>query len=114
MSPQLVLVLVALFGGYLARRLGRFPENGSDVLNRFVIDVCLPAMILRLLPALKMRWDVLLLVVTPWALAGIALLITRLLTRLLRFDRATSAEIGRASCRERVEISEVAVSLNKK
>src|SRR5688500_14871674 len=93
MSPQLVLVLVALFGGYLARRLGRFPENGSDVLNRFVIDVCLPAMILRLLPALKMRWDVLLLVVTPWALAGIALLLTRLLTRLLRFDRATSAAL---------------------
>jgi len=93
MSPQLVLVLVALFGGYLARRLGRFPENGSDVLNRFVIDVCLPAMILRLLPALKMRWDVLLLVVTPWALAAIALLVTRLLTRLLRFDRATSAAL---------------------
>jgi len=93
MSPQLVLVLVALFGGYLARRLGRFPENASDVLNRFVIDVCLPAMILRVLPALKMRWDVLVLVITPWTLAAIAWLLSRLLARLCRFDRATSAAL---------------------
>jgi predicted permease len=93
MPPQLVLVLVALFGGYLARRLGRFPENGSDVLNRFVIDVCLPAMILRMLPTLRMRWDLLVLVITPWALAAVAWLLTRLLARTFHFDRATSAAL---------------------
>jgi predicted permease len=93
MSAQLVLVLVALLGGYLARRLGRFPDNASEVLNRFVIDVCLPATILRLVPALTMRWDVLLLVVTPWALLLIALLLTRLATRLFGFERATAATL---------------------
>jgi malate permease and related proteins len=93
MSPQLVLVLIALAGGYLSRRLARFPENASDVLNRFVIDVCVPASILLLLPTLKMRWDVLLLVITPWTLALLTLLLTRYCSRLFRLDIPTSAAV---------------------
>lgn len=91
MAPELVLVLVALLGGYVARKLGRFPDNASDVLNRFVIDVCLPATILRLVPALTMRWDLLLLVATPWLMVLLAWLATRALARTLRFDVATAA-----------------------
>jgi predicted permease len=93
MSPQLVLVVAALAAGYLARRLGRFPENASEVLNRFVIDLCLPATILRLVPALELRWDVLLLVLTPWVLMLIALLLTRFATRVCSFDRGTAATL---------------------
>jgi predicted permease len=85
-APELVLVLVALAGGYLARKLGRFPDNASDVLNRFVIDVCVPAMILRLVPTLTMRWDLLLLVVTPWLMVALSLVASRLLRRVLRLD----------------------------
>jgi malate permease and related proteins len=86
MAPELVLVLVALAGGYLARKLGRFPDNASDVLNRFVIDVCVPATILRLVPTLTMRWDLLLLVVTPWLMVALALAASRLLRRALHLD----------------------------
>jgi predicted permease len=93
MSPQLVLVAAALAAGYLARRLGRFPENASEVLNRFVIDVCLPATILLRVPALELRWDVLLLVLTPWVLMLIALAITHLATRVLQLDRPTAATL---------------------
>lgn len=93
MSPQLVLVVAALAAGYLARRLGRFPENASEVLNRFVIDVCLPATILLLVPALEMRWDVLLLVLTPWLLMLIALGLTQIATRALQLDRPTAATL---------------------
>jgi predicted permease len=75
------LVLIALAMGYLARKLERFPENASDVLNRFVVDVCLPATILRLLPKLSMRWDLLLLVVAPWLLVAVSWLCSRVLTR---------------------------------
>lgn len=91
MAPELVLVLVALVGGYLARKLERFPDNASDVLNRFVIDVCLPATILRLVPRLTMRWDLLLLVLTPWCMVALALLATRALARLGRLDVPTTA-----------------------
>lgn len=91
MTPELVLVLFALGFGYLARKLGRFPEHASDVLNRFVIDVCLPALILRLVPGLRMRWDLLLLVVTPWALIAIAFVVSRVLGRALALDPKTRA-----------------------
>lgn len=93
MAPELVLVLVALAGGYLARKLGRFPDNASDVLNRFVIDVCLPATILRLVPTLTMRWDLLLLVATPWLMVLLAWLSARGLSRALRLDSATAAVV---------------------
>ena len=93
MSPQLALVLAALGAGYLGRRLGRFPEDASDVLNRFVIDVCLPATILLVVPTLELRWDVLLLALTPWALMLIALALAGLAARFLRLDRATSATL---------------------
>jgi predicted permease len=93
MAPELLLVLIALGFGYLSRKLGRFPENASDVLNRFVIDVCLPATILRLVPALRMRWDLLLLIVTPWLLLGVAWLCTRMLGYALALDRKTQAAL---------------------
>ena len=93
MSPALVLVVLLLFSGYLARRLSRFPEHSSDVLNRFVIDVCLPAVILRLVPTLKLRWELLTLVLVPWSLAGLAYAITRLLSRAFGFDRHTETAV---------------------
>lgn len=93
MAPELVLVLVALAAGYVSRKLGRFPENASDVLNRFVIDVCLPATILRLVPTLTMRWDLLLLVVTPWLMVGLSLLAAQALRRTLRLDAHSAAVV---------------------
>lgn len=89
MAPELLLVLTALAGGYVARRLGRFPESASETLNRFVIDVCLPATILRVVPGLRMRWDLLLLVITPWALLGAAYASSNWLARVLRLDPGT-------------------------
>ncbi|MFT3922782.1 MAG: AEC family transporter [Myxococcales bacterium] len=93
MSPALVLVVLLLLAGYLARRLSRFPEHSSDVLNRFVIDVCLPAVILRVVPSLTLRWDLLILVLVPWSLAALGYLFARLLARSLGFDRHTEAAV---------------------
>ncbi|HEY6877618.1 MAG TPA: AEC family transporter, partial [Polyangiales bacterium] len=90
MTEALVLVLALLALGYLARRFGRMPEQASDVLNRFVIDICLPAVLLRVVPTLRLRWDVLALVATPWLLALFGLLATRLCARVLKLDRASA------------------------
>jgi predicted permease len=93
MSPALVLVVLLLFLGYLGRRLSRFPEYSSDVLNRFVIDVCLPAVILRAVPTLKLRWELGTLVLVPWSLVGLAFLLTRLVAGRLRLDRHTETAL---------------------
>jgi predicted permease len=93
MSPALVLVVLLLFLGYLGRRLSRFPEHSSDVLNRFEIDICLPAVILRAVPTLQMRWSLLTLVLVPWALAGLGFLLARMLGRALRLDRQSETAL---------------------
>jgi predicted permease len=80
----LFTVLVLLAAGYLARHFRRLPENAADVLNRFVIDICVPAAILRLVPTLKLGPGLAVLVLVPWAMAGVAALVVRVLARPLR------------------------------
>jgi predicted permease len=75
--------------GYLARRTRRFPDGAAETLNGFVIDVCLPALVLRLVPTLELRWQLLLLAATPWALALVSFLAIAALQRAFGWDRAT-------------------------
>ena len=82
-----------LLAGYLARRFERMPKEAADVLNRFVIDVCVPATILRLVPRLTFSSALAVLVAMPWAIAALALLVAALAQRALRLDRATTTAL---------------------
>lgn len=89
MQAAIILVLLLLSLGYAARRVERYPESASAVLNRVVIDLCLPAALLRLLPTLHFRADLAVLMVVPWLLAGVAYAVSRLAARAWQLDRAT-------------------------
>ena len=91
MQPAYVLVLTLLALGYLARKLGRFPDSASEVLNRFVIDLCVPAVLLRLLPTLSFERELIALVAAPWLAAALAFLIARTAARVLKLDSASEA-----------------------
>lgn len=93
MPSAFVAFFVLLLLGYLARRTGRFPDNASDVLNRFVIDVCLPALVLRMVPTLELKPELALLALTPWLLALLAYLLVRLGGRLFHWDAPTRAAL---------------------
>lgn len=58
--------------GYALARAGVFAESAADSLNRYVLYVCLPALIVRLVP--QLRWDpkLALLVATPWVMLAFA------------------------------------------
>jgi malate permease and related proteins len=86
MYSALFMVLGLLLAGQLARRFKRFPENAADVLNRFIIDICLPATILRVVPNLTFDIGLLALIVTPWAIAATSYVISGLLARALGWD----------------------------
>lgn len=91
MSSQFALIVIGLVAGYVARRLGRFSDDAADVLNRFVIDICVPAMILLLVPKLHLEWDLVVLAVIPWILALVAFGCSWVVGRLLRLEpRATA------------------------
>jgi predicted permease len=89
MVSALLTVLGLLLVGYVMQRLGRLPSNAAEVLNRFVIDICLPATILRLVPKLSLGAGVAPLVIVPWAIAALSYALVRLLARPLGLDAKT-------------------------
>src|SRR6185369_12213613 len=93
MGSALFLVCSLLFAGYLTRRLGRLPDNAAEVLNRFVIDICVPATVLRLVPKMSVSPALAVLIVVPWAMAGLAYLSARLAQRLLALDESNTTAL---------------------
>jgi len=81
MGSALFLVCSLLLAGYVVRRLGRMPENAAEVLNRFVIDICVPATVLRLVPKMTVSPSLTVLVIVPWVMAGLAYLCARVAQR---------------------------------
>lgn len=68
MDPALAVILTSLVAGYVAARLRVLPENAADSFNRFVIYVCLPAVVLRLVPKLTFQSELAVIIFTPWLL----------------------------------------------
>ena len=93
MTSALALIGFMLLAGYAAQKSRRFPDNASDTLNRFVVDVCVPAMILRLVPQLRPSLSLIVLVVVPWLMALLAFVVARVAERWLRLDRATATAL---------------------
>src|SRR6478609_4216174 len=92
MGSALFLVCSLLLAGDVVRRLGRMPDNAAEVLNRFVIDICVPATVLRLVPKMSVSPTLGVLIAVPWAMAGLAYLTARLAQRLLALnDRDSTA-----------------------
>lgn len=73
--------------GYLAARLRVFPANTADSFNRFVIYVCLPAVVLRLVPKLTLHAELAVLMVTPWLLVALAAAFITLVARAFGWRR---------------------------
>jgi predicted permease len=86
-SGAYLLVLVMLLCGWLGARLRAFPAGAADTMNQFVIAVCLPAMILKLIPEIHFRRELLLLAVTPWLLLPVAVALIVALARLFAWPR---------------------------
>lgn len=75
----LLLAMIAL--GKLAAASGRFPEGAAEILNRFTIDVCLPAAVLRFASRLELDARVLQLVAVPWLLTAVTAAVVLLVAR---------------------------------
>jgi predicted permease len=93
MLPALFTVLALLVTGYVLRKFERLPDNAADVLNRIVIDVCVPATILRLVPKLHLQAELVVLVIVPWAMAGLAYVMVLALARPLGLNETNRAAL---------------------
>jgi len=75
MLSALLLVAVMLAAGALLARTGVFSDAAADVINRFVVYVSLPALVLHVVPKLEWRPELALLVLVPWVTLLIAALV---------------------------------------
>jgi len=66
-----LLVLGMLALGKASAATGRFPAGAAEALNLFVLDVCLPAAVLRYASKLTLDFQVLRVVAVPWLLLAV-------------------------------------------
>lgn len=93
MASALFLVCSLLLAGYVVRRLERLPDNAAEVLNRFIVDICVPATILRLVPKLTLDPGLAVLVIVPWVMAGVAYGSARAAARWMALDERTATAL---------------------
>jgi malate permease and related proteins len=86
-----LLILVMLVVGMLAARSGVFANNAAEVLNRFVLYVCLPAAVLKFAPRLQFDLSLLGLIAVPWIVLLVSAAAVHALARLLRFSEGERA-----------------------
>lgn len=71
LPDALIFVLLMLALGKLCAQLRLFPDDAAEVLNLFVLYLCLPAAVLRYAPQLEFSVQVLGIVAVPWLLLGL-------------------------------------------
>ena len=87
MGQVIGLLGVCLVLGVLARRTGRFPEATASVFNVFLLNVSLPALVLRAMHRLEFVPGLLVAAVAPWLLFLGASVLMRLLGPRLGLSR---------------------------
>ena len=91
MSHIVGILGACLVLGALSRRSGRFPEATPLALNAFVLNVAMPALVLRAVHALAFAPGLLIAAATPWLVFGLALLLFWRLGERLGLARDTAA-----------------------
>lgn len=84
-----ILLLVALGRLFAARRV--LPDNAAETLNRVVIILCLPALILLHVPTLEPTLDLLPLALAPWLLLALTIALVLGASRLFGLSRPVTA-----------------------
>lgn len=87
MPHALWLTLAMLVLGAVLRVLKTLPENASEVLNKLVLHVCLPALIINVLTQLQFSASLLWVPVIAWSVMGASALIVHLLGQALKWSR---------------------------
>ncbi|MEE4297585.1 MAG: AEC family transporter [Wenzhouxiangella sp.] len=88
-----LIILTLIAAGWIFARFRVLPEATPEVLNKVVITLCLPALILIHVPTLEPSWSLLPLVVIPWALLGLTVAAVLPLARWLNLSREATAAL---------------------
>ena len=86
---NLLTLLACLVMGMVVRALGRFPADAHKTLNAFIINIALPALILRYVHAMHFDAGLLMPAAMPWLMFSCGMLFFLLLGRRFGWSRQT-------------------------
>ena len=82
-----ILIVVAIAIGYGLKRLHILSEDDAGILNKFVIFISLPAMILLQIPKLTFSMEVMIPVIIAWVVMALTAMITRFISHIFHFSK---------------------------
>ncbi|MCW8821614.1 MAG: AEC family transporter [Sulfurovum sp.] len=88
-----ILILLAIVIGYGLNRLRIFPEEAAAILNKFVIFISLPAMILLQIPKLSFSMDIVIPVLIAWIVMTMTALLTLFISKMLHFTKEVTGAL---------------------
>ena len=88
-----VLIALAILTGYILKKFKIFPEETSNILNRYIIYIPLPAIILLQVPKLTFSFDVLIPTIIAWLVMGISALIVLFFSRLFSWSKEVTGSL---------------------
>lgn len=87
------LIAIAIIFGYILQKFKIFPEETSNILNRYIIYIPLPAIILLQVPKLTFSFDVLIPTIIAWLVMAITALVVLLFSKLLSWSREVTGSL---------------------
>ncbi len=90
---EILAMLLAVAAGWLCRRRHWLSVRWADRLNRGVLWICLPALVLARVPGLVLRAELLVLALLPWLLTTVAATTVLAIGKLMRWPRAVTGAV---------------------
>ena len=85
-----MLIFSCLFIGLLFRKLDFLPEKTSSALNKVIINLCLPALVINQMSGFDFQAGHFFALFLHWAVLGLLVLIVLALAKILNLDRKTT------------------------
>jgi len=87
------LIAIAILVGYVLQKFKIFPEETSNILNKYIIYIPLPAIILLQVPKLTFSFDVLIPTIIAWLVMGFSALIVLFFSKLLSWSKEVTGSL---------------------
>jgi predicted permease len=88
-----ILIVMAIAIGYGLNRFRIFPEEAAAILNKFVIFISLPAMVLLQIPKLTFSMDIMIPVIIAWIVIIITAILTLVVSKLFHFTKEVTGAL---------------------
>lgn len=87
------LIAIAILVGYILQKFNIFPKETSNILNKFIIYISLPAIIMLQVPKLNFSFDVLIPTIIAWLVMAFSAFCVLLFSRFFNLSREITGSL---------------------